>query len=724
MASPKHRSKPAARSRAELKKVPDSLKKQLGGLKHIVTDEDLVTGIHDSLDLFFKNLAEPGLKVNPADLDSVIYAVELIRGQTAALAAQACVLNARIDRLRTKEEEEEEPLSESERKELGALDKKLEEITKATKEGEQYVAELEAQIELGRQRLLEGPLAISAESTLARRVRSVGLAATAATRAEEAEKEPGKTTEAIAQAADSIASSLASGAIDPIGASERPMRVQLKRAEIPSTPDTALWLLIRQASQRLSFDSYDSFMDVVLCGQGAGSEDELDLTQSGATTNARRKARDKLRLPFPDIDSYRFLKAATEIFMMVACGVWDPSFPTSPQPPSMSHPPSPPRQRPHWFHVRPSDILYELRRNASALEGGDPKERLGHLAEQLRNFAPERIPTADTKFPYLGLIRKKLQDVPIVTTPGEDDDAALARCYGLLMDKLTNPCLLELIWSYWHEEGMLIQTMNAIGRRFQNVRTPGDRDPLAMMEIDPLRPLNNFLWGYIQDEQHRLTIVRRAYEYDHQYGMRLVGKAVPDVKGADSRTRFLEAFHNLLHVCALFYKEDDDTTVIADGFSVLNALRDVHLILSQGAHNQYGDLPWTARQEMLMQQWLLSRPEMREFLPTRIMVAYPERWMDRVDAMKTLMSWGDASVLHFRELGIFGERILLGARFNDWTRVIEPERASNWARFWRPEVQGYIHAYRAVTGVDLMERAEATMPSLLLRRRLAVQRAA
>ena len=50
---------------------------------------------------------------------------------------------------------------------------------------------------------------------------------------------------------------------------------------------------------------------------------------------------------------------------------------------------------------------------------------------------------------------------------------------------------------------------------------------------------------------------------------------------------------------------------------MLNALKEVHLILSQGAHNQFGDLPSTARIEMLMQQWLLARPEFREFLPTR-----------------------------------------------------------------------------------------------------------
>ena len=51
---------------------------------------------------------------------------------------------------------------------------------------------------------------------------------------------------------------------------------------------------------------------------------------------------------------------------------------------------------------------------------------------------------------------------------------------------------------------------------------------------------------------------------------------------------------------------NDDTTIVADGFPVLNALKEVHLLLSEGAHNQFGDLPSTARQEMLVQQWILA----------------------------------------------------------------------------------------------------------------------
>src|SRR5262249_45607744 len=154
-----------------------------------------------------------------------------------------------------------------------------------------------------------------------------------------------------------------------------------------------------------------------------------------------------------------------------------------------------------------------------------------------------------------------------------------------------------------------------------------------------------------------------AYEYDHHYGLTLEGKAVPELRTADSRSKFLETFHNLLALAWAFHKQDDDMTVKADAHPVLNALRDNHMLLTEGAHNQFGDLPSTARIEMLMQQWLLARPEFREVLPTRIMVAYPEPWMDRVDAMKKLQNWSDTSVLHFHHLAKYGEQILLSIRY-------------------------------------------------------------
>lgn len=258
----------------------------------------------------------------------------------------------------------------------------------------------------------------------------------------------------------------------------------------------------------------------------------------------------------------------------------------------------------------------------------------------------------------------------------------------------------------------------------------GVRDPLANLELDPLRPLNNIIWGFVQDDYSRLSVQRRAYEYDHHYGFALVGKAVPRIESADSRSKFVAAFHNLLYRTIMYYREDDDTTIVADAFALLNALREVHLILAEGAHNQFGDLPWTARKEMLMMQWILARPETKEFLRGRYMVPYQEPWMGAVDDMKRLQGWSDVTITHFHELAIYGEQILLSIRYGDWIDINDQEYARNWARYWRPEIQRYVHAYHAVTGVDLSadvvdtRRAEDrfVQPSVHLSKRLATPR--
>lgn len=291
------------------------------------------------------------------------------------------------------------------------------------------------------------------------------------------------------------------------------------------------------------------------------------------------------------------------------------------------------------------------------------------------------------------------------------------------------PCPVELIWSYWHEEAMVVQTIKAISRRFQNRLAPGARDPLQGFEIDPLRPLSNLIWGYIQDELHRISVLRRAHEYEHEYGISLYGRALKTVRPADRRSKFLESFHNLLYRCVQFYKQDDDKTVSADGFPVLNAIKETHYLIAAGANNQFGDLPETDREERLIEMWILARPEMREFLRGRPMVPYPEDWMDRVDHMKTLQNWTDVSVVHFHDLAEFGEHLLLSIRWGSWSRQIDSAVAVAWARVFRPQVQGYIHAYRAATGVDLT--AEITdqrqvqerylPPGVLLQRRLMAQ---
>jgi hypothetical protein len=470
-----------------------------------------------------------------------------------------------------------------------------------------------------------------------------------------------------------------SGPIDVLArpfASGDDVAVTMKRTAVPATTDQALWVAIRNSTNAIGFENYSRFVDLVMCGELRDASGGLGLDQE--EKNLFRRVNRRTNLPFPNVNRYRLLKAATEVFLMINCGVDQDVF-------------------------EGLDLAAESRRLNRTVSQDD-------IEQQFRDYLV-RVDTGRGDFlkvlPYLGLIRLQLRDVAIV---GLDDEADAAEaCFGILAEKLARPCFLELIWAYWTDEGGPLQALKAIGWRFQNrAAGPPGRDPLANMDIDPLRPLNNLMWGWIQDEQHRLTLARRAYEYDHAYGLELQTRQGPPVRGADSRSRFMEAFHHLMALASTFYAQDDNTTVIADGFPVLNALKETHLLLTQGAHNQYGDLPWTARHEMLMGEWILARPELKDFLATRTMVAYPEPWMDRVEAMNRLQGWSDTSVVHFRDLAVFGEQLLLGIRFGAWATVIEPEQAANWARYWRAEVQGYTHAYRAVTGMDLTTRRTDT----------------
>jgi hypothetical protein len=409
------------------------------------------------------------------------------------------------------------------------------------------------------------------------------------------------------------------------------------------------------------------------------------------------------KLPLTGVDGYRALREATEWFLKIYCGV---------------HPP------PGDYERIEADLVARV---GAGLEGGqgDGESRLRE-AWRAYTVAANGV----RLLPYFKIVRDRLADQQL---PSDGQlHRAIIQCTGLIRQKLVHPCFVELLWSYWQEEGMLVQTINAIANRFQNRRRGAGPDPLANLEIDTLRPLNNLLWGYVQDDLDRLSVIRRAHEYEHAYGLRLQGRAVGDLRPADRRSKFLEAFHNFLLRCVQFYKLDDNTTVIADGFPVLNAIKEVHYLLAQSLSNQYGEMPTTARGEMLIQQYLLGRPEMREFLGTRVAVPYPEPWMDRVDAMKTLQGWADTSVVHFNDLANFGEQIVLGIRYGAWSTVNEPASAANFARFFRPQIQGYVHAYRAVTGVDL--GADVTSPqaseqrnlppSVHLMRRMAIKRSA
>jgi hypothetical protein len=477
--------------------------------------------------------------------------------------------------------------------------------------------------------------------------------------------------------------------VEPVDAG-RDVNVRLSQPPgVNPTFDEGLWIAIRHTANSISFESYRAFIDRVLCHERispAGGFDR-DVEEAGLAIQTQLPySEGGLGLHAYGVNAYNLLRLATETFLLLRCGVairghYDPS----------------------WDEAR----LYQR-----------------FSSEEARRMLQGYLRDSGAILPYLDQVLGALEATDRQRLHRDRDDVRAPFCTVPLIQRITSPCLIELIWSYWHEQGMLVQTMNAVSMRFQNKRSnPGAKDPLAHLEIDPLRPVNNLIWGFIQDEFNRLSVPRRSNEYDHHYGLSLIGRAVPPTGTVDSRSKFLEAFHDLLFRTKLFYDEDADRTVESNAFPLLNGLREVHMLLAEGAHNQFGDLPWTARVEMMIQQYMLARPEMREFLGGRVMVPYPEPWMGRVDTMKALQGWTDVPVLHFRNLAVYGEQILLAIRYGDWVDVIDQDRARNWARFWRPEVEGYVHTYRAATGVDLTtaETVDSTQPSVLLSNRIRLQ---
>jgi hypothetical protein len=462
--------------------------------------------------------------------------------------------------------------------------------------------------------------------------------------------------------------------------------VTLQRSASARTDDQALWAAIRNRTAAVGFDRYHRFINHVF-REGDPRALRLPMVEGAI-------GQPQLHVYGPH--AYNVLKFATQAFLTLEAGVYI-------------------SQR-HEDHK-----LFEEEHEPGRF--ADQNITIRNLTDRLQSYlSADAGPAA---LPYLNRIVRAF-----LTLDRDDGDEAPSYFDEVLKHRLTKPSLIELIWSYWQEQGMLVQTMNAIAWRFQN-RRAGPNDPLGELEFDTLRPLSNMIWGYIQDEHNRLTVARRASEYRHHYGLTLEGRAVQDLEPADNRSKFIEAFHNLLYRTDRFYREDRDTTMIADAFPLLNALKEVHLILAEGMHNQYGDLTWTARAEMLTMQWMLARPEMREFLRGRYAVPYQEQWMGAVDSMKRLQGWSDTSITHFHELAVTGERLLLSIRFGDWSDIhnIE-EQAKNWARNSKPEVQRYMFCYRTVTGVDLTADTTDTsdasrrflQPSALLRQRLSGQK--
>ena len=84
----------------------------------------------------------------------------------------------------------------------------------------------------------------------------------------------------------------------------------MNRASVPPTADQALWVVIRNSAEALSFENYAEFIEPIM-GGGHPQRSQGHFA----------KISQAVQLAFPDAEPYRLLKVATEVFMMANCGV-------------------------------------------------------------------------------------------------------------------------------------------------------------------------------------------------------------------------------------------------------------------------------------------------------------------------------------------------------------------------------------------------------------------
>lgn len=224
-------------------------------------------------------------------------------------------------------------------------------------------------------------------------------------------------------------------------------------------PDGPMSFFVRllDSSKSIGFGAYRDFIDQVFhCKDREGLDPKKPCYDklAGDSSKLRRLERE---LTDHGVGAYELLRTATEAFLLFRCCVR----------------PCPPEDRGWPLNYQTNPDLGDYRKLASV----DWQELFcKYLGNQRLPYIQRVI---DTAFPEYGISERPL------------DQRFCADV--LLRSRVDNPCFMELIWNYWHEEGMLVQSINAVSRRFQNLRAPGVRDPLAHMEIDPLRPLNNIL---------------------------------------------------------------------------------------------------------------------------------------------------------------------------------------------------------------------------------------
>lgn len=268
---------------------------------------------------------------------------------------------------------------------------------------------------------------------------------------------------------------------------------------------------------------------------------------------------------------------------------------------------------------------------------------------------------------------------------------------------------IELIYCYWMIVGGLERGMNMVASRFIN---SGNGSLLSRFDINTLNSVSTLLYGFIQDKKLSIDNQVKQNEIMHAYGLTLNPNGASSRYHPDSRIKFISSFHALLNKCSIIIKENDDLTRKPDAFKIYIHLKELNFILLDGFHNAYQEVNVNLRVEHIMQQYLLSRSEMREFLGGKQMLPYTARYIDRVDTLRNVQGQ-DSCFQHFDNLAELGEILLLSIRYGNWNdNSITEVNAMQWLEYFRTHIQKYMHSYRVVTGIDLSDDNANSMVSV------------
>ena len=214
-----------------------------------------------------------------------------------------------------------------------------------------------------------------------------------------------------------------------------PITVRLARSAVVPTSDIALWAAIRKSTDAISFNNYDDFVTDVFKSFGRGtsslSEEEAEAVERVASRRF---------LPFSNIEPYRLLKVATEVFLALYGAV----------------------------NTKEDDAFFTQADADAATRTLDGEVvTIGDLEDLWDDYL---VPPNGRRrlLPYLDIIRRRIDGCALQTilpTSEIDDsveDGLALHTFGRgFTSKLFRPFMFELLWSYWQEEGMLVQTMNA-----------------------------------------------------------------------------------------------------------------------------------------------------------------------------------------------------------------------------------------------------------------------